>query len=145
MVKMTNFMLYRYPPFSKVSFTPLCFYERPTSVPVFIHWKKSQEDFQFYEKRGKANITFSICFAASCCRGSVPTKQWCHQAFSRAPSLGPTLSISALSHQGFELCLWASVLYPDLFHESISEMCPEASEKPKRLIFEVWECSKCFP
>ena len=51
-------------------FTPLRFYERPTLVPVFANRKKSEEDFHFYEKRLKAKIAFSACFATSHDRGS---------------------------------------------------------------------------
>lgn len=44
--------VYRY--FLKVYFMPPRFYERPTSVPVFVDQKKSREDFCFYEKKAKS-------------------------------------------------------------------------------------------
>lgn len=34
----------------KVHTVPLCFYKRPTLVPVFTEEEKSEEDFGFYEK-----------------------------------------------------------------------------------------------
>lgn len=52
------------PCFPKVRVTSLCFYERP--VPVFSNGKKSEEDFHFYEKKGKAKIAFRVCSLASC-------------------------------------------------------------------------------
>ena len=58
-----------FPCYPKVRFTPLCFYERPTLVPVFANPGKSAEDFCFYGKMQQAKIAFSICFAASCYRG----------------------------------------------------------------------------
>lgn len=33
----------------KACFTPLCFYERPMLVPVFVNRKKSKENFHVYE------------------------------------------------------------------------------------------------
>ena len=41
------------PCFSKVCFIPLCFYKRPTLVPVFTNWKKSEEIFTFMKKGEK--------------------------------------------------------------------------------------------
>ena len=48
----------------------LHFYGRLTLVPGFTNQKKSEDDFHFYEKRQKAKIAFSICFAMSRGRGS---------------------------------------------------------------------------
>lgn len=81
---------------------PICFYERPTLIPVFANRKKSEEGFHFYEKRWKAKIAFSVCFAATCYRDSAHLKwgEWHHQA----PSPGTILSISVSSHHSFELC-----------------------------------------
>ena len=42
-------------------------YKRPPLILVFANWKKSEEDFQFYEKRQKAKVAFSM-FGSSCSR-----------------------------------------------------------------------------
>lgn len=39
-----------YPRFPKVPIMSLCFYKRPTLVPIFANQKKSKEDFRFYKK-----------------------------------------------------------------------------------------------
>ena len=39
------------PCFLKSCSAPLCFHKRSASVPVFANWKKSEEEFYFYEKR----------------------------------------------------------------------------------------------
>ena len=50
------------PHFSKIHFTPLCFYERPTLVPAFTNQKKSKEHFHFYEKaESKNSIRYLFC------------------------------------------------------------------------------------
>lgn len=48
------------PCFSKVHFPPICFYKRPTSIPVFTIQKKSKEDF-FTKKRQKAKTALFVC------------------------------------------------------------------------------------
>ena len=39
------------PFFSKVLFRTLCFYRRPTLVPVFTDQKEFKEDFHFYKRK----------------------------------------------------------------------------------------------
>lgn len=47
----------------------LCFYKRPSLVPVLANREKPSEDFSYYEKRWKAKTPFSICFAVNNYRG----------------------------------------------------------------------------
>ena len=101
---------------------PLHFYRLPTFVYIFANGKKSKEDFGFYKKWRKAKTAITVCFAVSCYRGSMcPKWEWHRQA----PSPETTLSISAWSCHSFELYLWDSVPYCNLFYASISKMCPK--------------------
>ena len=84
---------------------------------LFSWMKKFKEDFALMKK--------GICFPENCYRGSGHARQWV--GHHPAPSQGTTLSISSSSHYGFELCLWPSVLHPDLFYASVSKMCPKVT------------------
>ena len=104
------------PPFSEVRVLPLRFHKRPTLVSVFErNWKKSKEDFHFYEKRHSAFVL------------QRRSQEW-HR---RVPSLGATLSVSASSRHSFHLCLRASGLQLDSFCACVNKMCPKVLEKPK--------------
>ena len=106
--------------FSKVCFTPLHFYERPTLVPVFTNGKQSEEYFCFPQPpplKGEKWKQSSHLF----CRSILYSEQ--QEWPCQAPSPGTTPRISASSHHSSELCLRASVLYLDLFYASLSDMC----------------------
>ena len=54
------FIQYRPPALLKIHITPLCFQERPTLVPLFTNWKKSEEDLHFKEKGRKLKTVFCL-------------------------------------------------------------------------------------
>lgn len=83
---------------------------------------KSEEDFPFYEKRQKVKIVLSVWFAAADTEAA-----WIPGMESGSTKLLPSepLSISALSDQSFDLCMWAPVLYFSSLCASLSRMCPK--------------------
>lgn len=88
------------PYFSKACVTPLCFYERPTSVPSVLVLRDIRRGFSLLpKKRQKAKIVFSVCFAVSYYRGNMHPKQ--REQHCQAPSLGATLNLSVPSHHNF--------------------------------------------
>lgn len=119
---------YRYPQLLKVSFTPLrfmllrfmplrftllCYHDRPMLAPVFAKQEKAKEDFHFCDKRRKAKIVFSICFAAALIEAAAPQavrvapptsfpENYTQCLSTKLPWLG-TLSICVLSL--FILCI----------------------------------------
>lgn len=125
--------IYNYPLlFSKVCFMPFHLYERPTLGPVFSIGKKFKKDCHS-NKRGKRGNNVQCVFAASCYRGSGHP-----QAVRVAPPssiLGTTFSMSASNRHSYQLCLWASVLHPDLLCASINKMCPKVLGKSNRGYF----------
>ena len=105
------------PHFSKIHFTPLCFYERPTLVLLSLTRTDPKRIFTFM-KRQQVKTAFSICFAESHYRGGVHSEQ--RQRHCQAPVLGTPLSISSC------YSLWASVHYLDLNCASVSKRSPKA-------------------
>lgn len=81
-------------------------------MPVFANWEKSKGDFRLYEKRQKVRIVFRICL-------EFVLMEAAHTGAARKapPSSFPGNYTQRLSikPRGFELCLWASVLYLSLF------------------------------
>ena len=79
-----------------------------------------------FMRKVKVKIGFRVCFVAVSHYGdSTHPKQ--QESHCQTPFLGTAGSISASSHHSFEMCLWASVLFLDLFCASVSRMCPKVT------------------
>lgn len=101
-------------PFSKF-FMPLHFCKRPTAVPRFINWNwKRVCTFRKRTKSEKKHSAFFFFF----CSGLVLRKSTPQEARVALPSSFPGNILSIC--YSFELCLWASVLYLDLFCASLA-------------------------
>ena len=124
-----------YSPLFKVHIIPLCFYKRPMLVPSFANWKKSEEDFSLWKKKkAKRKNVLRVGFVGSHDRGEALTEVAC-RGCGQTSSLGTILSISASGRGSFELCLWESVLYFDVFCASFSKIYPKMWERAKRGYF----------
>lgn len=103
-------------------------------------------------KKVRSKNSILPCVGVSCCRS--------HGGFwQRQRPLSPisfprtTLSVPASSLGSFELCLWVSLLYPELFCAS-GRTGPQVSENPHRgyfwglgtlkKIFFMWVNANCF-
>ena len=98
-----------------------------TTMPIFTNWKKSEEDFHFYQKKKsqKQNRVWCLfCRVWRLWRQHAPLQgEWGPKFLPRT-----THSISASSCCNLEQCLWASVLYLNSFCVSISTeyfVCPK--------------------
>lgn len=102
-------------PFPEVCLMPLCFYERPTLLPVFTNeiWRV----FCFYEKGWKVKIVFSICFAVNRCGGRESG-----MARLLPGNYIQHLSIRLRKLQTASVSIW---LHLDLFCASFNKLCPE--------------------
>ena len=113
---------YRYFPFFESLCHATLIFIRPRLVPVFSNWKNLKRIFIFMEK---VKTAFNMCF----CRKPL---QWYHTPQAAEVALRSCIN--------FGLCLWASVLYLDLFCAFFSKMCSKVPEKPN----EAGELGSCL-
>lgn len=107
------------PCFLKDHIIRLYFYKRRRLAHVITNQKISEENFHSYENnRSIAKITFSVCFALSCCRGSLhPVPQEWHIRL-----LPQELLHSTSEHQdNISLSSGTSLLYFYLFCASVKQ------------------------
>ena len=90
---------YRYPRFSKVHFTPPCFYKRPKLAPIFINNDKHAKRIFTFTKKVKSENRFSICF------GREPSTEAVRTPVSGTSKLLPQELYSASSCHSFKLFL----------------------------------------
>lgn len=105
-----------FPYYQKVWVTALCFYERPTLVPVFANTKKSEEDFCFY--REKVKITFSMFLLPQArIEAARATSRGSGAAMLLPQDLHSAMRVTALSCVSEHLC-FSSVYFGRLFFQS---------------------------
>lgn len=108
----------------------VCVFWKTCISICFPQLKEIQGEFLLLQKKGEKWKEHSVLVLQwTILRQHAP---WSRTVAAPAPSPGTTVSISASSHQSFELSLWVSVLYLDLFYALISKRCPRFSEKPKK-------------
>lgn len=127
-----EFILYlpQVSPLSESCVMSLWFYTRLTSVPVFTNQKNLRRIITFTTKVEKQK--WCLAFVLEQALREVVHMPDSEGDIAQAPCPGTTLGVSTASHHGFELGLWASVLFLNLFHASVSKMFSEVSENPKR-------------
>lgn len=110
------------PCFSQAGFTPLRFYKRPTSVPVFANNQKSPKTiFALTNKSGDA---FPVDFAMS--RGSTCWEQGGRPRQAPPGSRGPPPSTSASPPQNLH-CVCERLSFFSITCASVSKMRPRVS------------------
>lgn len=110
MFQYTQYWDYRYFLFKKVCIMTISFYERPILVFVFANWKKSEENFCFYEKK---KVKSKNCVQCLFCNkhhrgGTHPAKipPWEPQSASQHPvAIALTVSVNIYALSKFILCI----------------------------------------
>lgn len=121
----------------------LHFYERPTSVCVFVNWQKSKEEFFFYKRRRKMQTAFGICFAVSLLE--MQHSPWTARV---APFKLLTRELHLASqHQTATAlnCVCEHLCFILIYFVHLLARCVLRYQKSlERLFFGVWECSQFF-
>lgn len=129
------------PSFLKVYFMLLCFDERPALIPAFSNCKKTEKNFLLGKKVKTENSVWHL-FCHQPYGGSTPHKQ------RERPLPAPSPDTQHLSIQRPELwtvSVGVCALSWFFLCASISKMCPNTSEKPKRGNFLGLGILKFFP
>ena len=97
--------------FENFALCQLVFMKDIQLMPIFIDWKKSR-GFLLLQKKKKSENSIQHLFCSALLKYQCThCIEWYDQTFCQET----TLSSSASSYHSFELCLWVSMLYLNLF------------------------------
>ena len=116
---------YRYPPLVESVVYTTCFYKRPTLGLLLSILPKKSRVFSLLWKKEKSENSIQRLF---CSEWAVQGAAHTPSSKNAPPNSFPRNNVKHPSCHCFELCLWAYVLYLDLFCASISKMCPKIIE-----------------
>ena len=107
-------------------FSKVCFNAPSLSQKIyiicFVNQKKSEDYFCFYKKKKAKILKWSFCCFVDFVFCSKPLKRQLEHGLSGATKRLPEELHSASSRHSFELYLWTSVLYLDMFCASLIKM-----------------------